>query len=53
MKNMLLFALVSLLLVCLSSCSVVSGIFKAGVWTGILAIAGVVILILVLVGRKK
>ncbi|NML21998.1 phosphatidate cytidylyltransferase [Pseudoflavitalea sp. G-6-1-2] len=34
-----------------SSCEVIGGIFKAGVWTGILAVAAVVILIIVIIAR--
>lgn len=35
----------------LSSCEVIGGIFKAGVWTGILAVAVVAGLIVYLVSR--
>jgi len=35
----------------LSSCEVIGGIFKAGVWTGILAVAVVVGLIIFLISR--
>ncbi|ACU59090.1 hypothetical protein SAMN05428949_2976 [Chitinophaga sp. YR627] len=37
----------------LSSCEVVGGIFKAGVWVGVLAVAFVVGIILWLVGRGR
>jgi hypothetical protein len=44
-----------LLLLCitmfLTSCEVIGGIFKAGVWTGILAVAIVVFLIIYLIAR--
>lgn len=39
------------LVLLLSSCEVIGGIFKAGVWTGILAVALVVGLIIYLVSR--
>lgn len=44
-----------LLLLCitmlLTSCEVIGGIFKAGVWTGILAVGIVVFLIIFLIAR--
>jgi hypothetical protein len=39
--------------VSLSSCEVVGGIFKAGMWFGIIIIAAIIILILWLVGRGR
>lgn len=39
------------LMVSLSSCEVVGGIFKAGVWTGIIAVVLVVALIIWLISR--
>lgn len=35
----------------LTSCEVIGGIFKAGVWTGILAVGIVVFLIIFLIAR--
>ncbi|MDF2191421.1 phosphatidate cytidylyltransferase [Paraflavitalea sp. CAU 1676] len=35
----------------LSSCEVIGGIFKAGVWTGILIVAAVVGLIIFIIAR--
>lgn len=37
----------------LSSCSAIGGIFKAGMWTGIIAIAIVVFIILYFVSRSR
>lgn len=37
----------------LSSCEVVGGIFKAGVWVGILVVVGIIALILFLIGKSK
>lgn len=37
----------------LSSCEVIGGIFKAGMWVGILVVVAVVGLILWLVGRGR
>ena len=50
MKN-LTYLLLSCLVLFLSSCEVIGGIFKAGVWTGILAVAVVVGLIIFLISR--
>lgn len=35
----------------LSSCSVVEGIFKAGVWVGVLAVVAVIVLIIWLIAK--
>ncbi len=50
MKN-LNYLWLSGLVLFLSSCEVIGGIFKAGVWTGILAVAVVVGLIIFLISR--
>ncbi|SFW56422.1 hypothetical protein SAMN05661012_02568 [Chitinophaga sancti] len=52
MKNLQL-ALLGFAIMLLSSCEVVGGIFKAGVWTGIIAVAVVVFLIIFLVSRGR
>ena len=54
MKKYSLFGLLALVTaMTLSSCQVVGGIFKAGVWVGILLVVLVVGLILWLVGRGR
>lgn len=54
MKQYSLFGLLALAMVMtFSSCQVVGGIFKAGVWVGILVVVFVVGLILWLVGRGR
>lgn len=45
--------LLSFLAVSLSSCEVVGGIFKAGVWTGLILVAVVVFVIIWLIGRSR
>lgn len=40
-----------LALITLSSCEVIGGIFKAGVWVGVLAVVGVVALIIFLISK--
>jgi hypothetical protein len=52
MKNAQL-AILSFAIMFLSSCQVVGGIFKAGVWTGIIAVAFVVFLIIFLISRGR
>jgi hypothetical protein len=45
-----------LLTVLLSSCAAIEGIFKAGMWTGILFVAGIIALVIFIVmklGGKK
>lgn len=36
-----------------SSCEVVGGIFKAGVWTGLLLVAAVIVLVIWLITRSR
>ena len=47
----LIFLLASLVL--FPGCEVVQGIFKAGVWVGILVVVGIIALILWLVSRAR
>ena len=35
----------------LSSCEIIEGIFKAGVWVGILAVVGIIALIIFIISR--
>ncbi len=37
----------------LSSCEAIGGIFKAGVWVGVVVVVAVIALILFLVGKSK
>jgi len=55
MKNQIIPGLVLLMVLGLSSCAVVGGIFKAGAFVGILAVVVVIIIILGLFSmfRKK
>ncbi|MDQ1149782.1 MULTISPECIES: hypothetical protein [Sphingobacterium] len=51
MKKIIPFALMSSLLVLVSSCAAIEGIFKAGVWSGILLVVVVVALVIWLVSK--
>jgi hypothetical protein len=52
MKNkMLLGVATSIVILSLSSCEVIGGIFKAGVWVGVLIVVGIIGLIVYLVSR--
>ena len=42
-----------ILMISLSSCSAISGIFKAGMWTGVIGIALVVFLVIFLISRSR
>ncbi len=37
----------------LSSCQIVGGIFKAGVWTGVFIVVAIIVLIIVLITRSS
>jgi len=52
MKN-ILYPVLLITIVLLNSCSVVEGIFKAGVWVGILIVAAVIGLIIYFVGKAR
>jgi len=49
----LTYSMLALIAVTLTSCEVIGGIFKAGVWTGIIAVAVVIGLIIFLVTRGR
>lgn len=51
MKQLMPLALITLLATTFSSCQLVEGIFKAGVWTGIIVVA-VVIALIIWIGAK-
>lgn len=48
----LLYVLV-LITISFSSCEVIGGIFKAGMWTGLILVAIVVIVIIWIIGRMR
>jgi len=49
-SSIILFAL---LLLMVPGCQVIGDIFKAGVWVGILAVVGVIVLIFWLIGKAR
>ena len=46
-------AFLLLLAISLSGCEAIAGIFKAGMWTGVILIVAVVALILYLIGKTR
>lgn len=48
-----IWSLALILLVTLSGCEVIGGIFKAGMWVGIFIVVLIVVLIMWLLGRGK
>ncbi|HUR10867.1 MAG TPA: hypothetical protein VM012_05835 [Flavitalea sp.] len=52
-NSLLQLSLLVSLLISLSSCEVVGGIFKAGVWTGFIVIVIVVALVIWLISRFR
>jgi hypothetical protein len=53
MKQSLILTILFASLVLFSGCEVVEGIFKAGVWVGVLVVVGILALILWLVSRGR
>lgn len=51
MKKIVPLSLMSATLLMMTSCSVIEGIFKAGVWTGILIVVIIVALIIWLISK--
>ena len=52
MKRNQLLTICFAMMAMLSSCSVIGGIFKAGVWVGILIVAVVVLIIIWIIGKS-
>lgn len=55
MNRFLLLSIIAFLSVTLSSCEIIGGIFKAGVWTGLILVAvvlGLIIFLFTRGGRK-
>ena len=53
MKNVSYVALCALLMIGFDSCAVIGGIFKAGVWVGVLIVVGIIALVLFLVSKAS
>jgi hypothetical protein len=51
MERIAFYSLLCVLMVSFSSCAVVGGIFKAGVWVGVLMVVAVIGLIVFIAGR--
>ena len=52
-RNALLYGSLLFIISLLSSCEVIGGIFKAGVWVGILIVVAIIGLIVWLIGRGR
>jgi hypothetical protein len=52
MKQSLLFISLCLMMI-LQGCAVVGGIFKAGIWVGVLAVVLIIVIILVIVNKSR
>lgn len=48
-----LFSVLFFLVISMTSCEAIGGIFKAGMWTGVIIIVAIVALILYFVGRGR
>jgi hypothetical protein len=52
-QNALIYGSLLMAVSMLSSCEVIGGIFKAGVWVGVIVVVAIIALILWLVGRSR
>ncbi len=52
-QNAVIYTSLLMMVTLLSSCEVITGIFKAGMWTGIIIVALVIILIVWLISRSR
>ena len=48
-----LIAVMIIIMTSLSSCAAIGGIFKAGIWTGVIGVALVVFLVIYLISRSR
>ncbi len=53
MKTNVLISCLLILSVTLSSCAAITGIFKAGLWVGIIVVVAIIALVLWLIGKAK
>jgi hypothetical protein len=53
MRNLLTLSLLLMVVSLFSGCAVAGGIFKAGVWLGVLGVVVVIIIILLLVSKSR
>lgn len=51
--NLSLLSVLMIIMFTASSCEVVGGIFKAGIWTGVIIIVLIVVLVLWLIGKTR
>ncbi len=52
-KNVVLTAALAFSLVLLTSCAAIGGIFKAGMWVGVIVVVVIVALVLWLIGKAR
>ncbi|MBC7829409.1 MAG: hypothetical protein H7122_16800 [Chitinophagaceae bacterium] len=53
MKNNLLLSVLAFLMISLSACEAIEGIFKVGLWTGIIIVVAIIAVIIWLVSRFR
>ena len=53
LRRLVRLLLLTAIVMALAACSAVAGIFKAGMWTGVLVIVIVILLIVWLFGRRR
>ncbi len=51
MKTKSLYAVLATILIFTTSCEVIGGIFKAGVWVGIIAVVAVIGIVVAIIGK--
>lgn len=53
MKSSVLIASLLMLSVTLTSCDAIAGIFKAGMWVGVIVVVAIIALVLWLIGKAR
>lgn len=52
-NHLFLTALFSIMLIVLSGCTAIEGVFKAGMWVGVIVVVAIVALVLWLIGKAR
>ncbi len=51
--NLPVLAMLAMIMFTASSCEVIGGIFKAGIWTGVIVVVLIIVLVIWLIGKAR